>query len=158
MTVIAIQLPYRLELLFSKKESSDMMYSLPKDLLTHLQSIVSKFTDSQWSKKQEHEENSQLLLFIVRHFINHFNQTEIEKSSSAYMFLQWGPEIRFESGILHCYSKCRKLDKMSFLSRGRQIFLKHTHATYTPLHSDHTKTSSDSFLDTGHKTTIHIVF
>ena len=42
LTVIAIQLPYRLELLFSKKESSDMMYSLPKDLLTHRQSIVSK--------------------------------------------------------------------------------------------------------------------
>ena len=56
LTVTAIQLPCRLEPLFSKKQSSDIVYSLPKDLLTHLQSIVSKFTLAQWSKKQEHRE------------------------------------------------------------------------------------------------------
>lgn len=54
LTVIAIQLAYRLEPLFSKKESSGLMYSLPEDLLTHLQSIVSKITHAEWGKKQEH--------------------------------------------------------------------------------------------------------
>ena len=67
-------------------------------------------------------EPASFFFLIVRQFINQFNQTEIEKSRYARMFLEWEPEIWFESQILHCYSKCKKSDKMSFLSRGRQYF------------------------------------
>ena len=62
--------------------------------------------------------------------------------------------------MLHCYSKYRKPDKVSFMSSGRQIFSKHTHAfSHTPPHSEHTKTSSDGFLGqaTGPPTYIFLI-